>query len=116
MTIAAGIEIAELAADRMPYVRARHIPAEPAACFSCGRSYSRGDGRFCSTRCRSAYDAGFPAYALPSPVRYTLDGRPMPIMGDGFAIQCAGCNRTFSSRGLRCCSTTCERKYRERED
>ena len=40
----------------------------------------------------------------------------MPIMGDGFAIQCAGCNRTFSSRGLRCCSTTCERKYRERED
>ena len=31
-----------------------------ATCFACGRGYCRGDGRFCSTRCREAFDAGFP--------------------------------------------------------
>jgi hypothetical protein len=31
-------------------------------CFACGRSYSRGHGRFCSTRCRDAFDAGAPAW------------------------------------------------------
>jgi hypothetical protein len=34
---------------------------DAAKCFTCGRSYM-GDGRFCSTRCRSAFDAGLPAY------------------------------------------------------
>jgi len=29
-------------------------------CFACGRGYCKGDGRFCSTRCREAFDAGFP--------------------------------------------------------
>jgi len=31
-----------------------------ATCFACGRGYCKGDGRFCSTRCREAFDAGFP--------------------------------------------------------
>jgi hypothetical protein len=35
---------------------------EAAKCFACGRSHMTGDGRFCSTRCRSGFDAGLPAY------------------------------------------------------
>ncbi len=97
---AAGIEIAGLAL---------RIPAEPAACFACGRSYCRGDGRFCSSRCRTAFDAGFPPYE-PQVVNYG-----MSMTRDGFAIACAGCSKTFSSKGLRCCSADCERNYRERE-
>ena len=31
-----------------------------ATCFACGRGYCKGDGRFCSTRCREAFDAGLP--------------------------------------------------------
>ena len=31
-----------------------------ATCFACGRGYCKGEGRFCSTRCREAFDAGFP--------------------------------------------------------
>ena len=100
MNIAAEIEIAG---------RAQRIPAEPAACFACGRSYCMGDGRFCSSRCRSAFDAGWPAYE-PQVVNYG-----MPMTRDGFAIVCAGCSKTFSSKGLRCCSTNCERNCRERE-
>ena len=39
----------------------RPIDAEiSATCFACGRGYCKGDGRFCSTRCREAFDAGFP--------------------------------------------------------
>jgi hypothetical protein len=79
-------------------------------CFCCGVTYSKGDGRFCSTRCRDAYDAGFPAYR-PTVVKYSL-----PIRGAGFEIICAGCRQPFSSKGLRCCSQACERKHREREE
>jgi len=35
---------------------------EAAKCFACGRSYITADERFCSIRCRSAFDAGLPAY------------------------------------------------------
>ena len=33
-------------------------------CFTCGMTFlpPRGNGRFCSSRCRDAYDAGLPAY------------------------------------------------------
>ena len=33
-------------------------------CFACGMTFlpPRGDGRFCSSRCRDGYDAGLPAY------------------------------------------------------
>ena len=43
--------------DRAPSSK----PPAPT-CFTCGRSYWRGDGRFCSARCREAFDAGFPPY------------------------------------------------------
>jgi hypothetical protein len=40
----------------------------------------------------------------------------MAVMGDGFAVQCFGCRKTFSSKGLRCCSATCERNYLDRQE
>ena len=45
-------------------LRDRAPSSKPPAptCFTCGRSYWRGDGRFCSARCREAFDAGFPPY------------------------------------------------------
>jgi Zn finger protein HypA/HybF involved in hydrogenase expression len=81
-------------------------------CLACGRSYSRGVGECCSARCRACVDAGEPPYR-PAVVRYTtLKGAPMPIMGEGFAIKCAGCRQIFSSKGLRCCSPICEQNLR----
>jgi hypothetical protein len=32
----------------------------------------------------------------------------------GWIIECAGCGKEFDSRGLRCCSTDCERRYLKR--
>jgi hypothetical protein len=117
------------------------LPTTPT-CFACGRAYMRGalkgDGsapsRFCSTRCRDAFDNGFPPYD-PDPLRTMMrSGKPwvvvagppgtvgqpwprdLPVSGDGCLIPCAGCHKQFSSRGLRCCSTDCERQYRERLD
>jgi hypothetical protein len=85
-------------------------------CFACDRSFINGYGPFCSENCRDAFDEGFPAYQ-PVAVRYTwLDGRPMPISGDGFLIACRGCGKDFSSRGLRCCTPDCERKFLERQE
>jgi predicted nucleic acid-binding Zn ribbon protein len=85
-------------------------------CLACGRSYSRGVGECCSARCRAWIDAGEPPYK-PTVVKYTtLKGGPMPIMGEGFAIKCAGCRRIFSSKGLRCCSPICEQNLRHQED
>src|SRR6516225_6822868 len=52
--------------------------SQAAECFACGRSFllrpSSGDdsNRFCSTRCREGYDAGFPAYD-PGYVRKLMD-------------------------------------------
>ena len=73
-------------------------------CFACGRSYCPGDGRFCSTRCRAAFDDGFPPYA------------PVPTLRDGVTLDCCGCRKPFLSRGLRCSSADCERNYRKREE
>ena len=50
-------------------------------CFACGRSYSRGHGRFCSTRCRDAFDAGAPAWQPPKAPSYGL-----PIGRIGFLV------------------------------
>jgi hypothetical protein len=87
-------------------------------CHTCGRPFmprpSSGDDNtwaFCSTRCREAYDAGWPAYdpnykSKTNPRWYSL-----PIGRHGFLIACAGCHKTFDSKGLRCCSTECERDY-----
>jgi hypothetical protein len=35
---------------------------------------------------------------------------------DGFHIRCAHCHREFESKGLRCCSTECERGLKEHRD
>jgi hypothetical protein len=79
------------------------------SCFVCGRSYSGGDGRFCSRRCREAFDNGFQPYEAQRE-RYGL-----PARGEGFLIDCKACRRPFVSKGLRCCSAECERTHRERE-
>jgi hypothetical protein len=81
-------------------------------CFTCGRSFIQGDGRFCSTECRASFNAGLPPFQQQETrSTYTwLDGRPMQYRGDGFLIPCAHCKREFVSKGLRCCSTECERK------
>jgi hypothetical protein len=88
------------------------------ACFSCGRSYSynTGDGRFCDPRCRQWFDAGDARYDH----RYSDKSNPrwysLPMGRHGFLIPCAGCGKTFDSKGLRCCSTACERRYRQQEE
>ena len=110
-------------------------------CFACGATYiykgRRGDlnGRFCSMRCQGAFDAGFTPAA--DPPADTLTGWqvaaggeigtdyyaglfkrtpiPMKRTADGFKIACAGCQKEFESKGLRCCSDACERRYRERQ-
>jgi hypothetical protein len=83
-------------------------------CNACGRKYSRGDGRYCSPRCRTAADNGWPPYKeAPDKEHFKYS---LPIMGDGFAIKCAGCHDVFASKGLRCCSPDCERKYRAHEE
>ena len=104
---------------------------EPQACFACGRSYAKGEGRFCSPRCRAAFNAGFPPYnpnqarvlmqapswvlaAGPPGTVGTPYARDLPIRGDGCLITCKGCQREFVSKGLRCCSPECEKRYRER--
>jgi hypothetical protein len=71
-------------------------------CFVCARPYSKGDGRFCSRKCRTAFDAGL------SPVE------PSRI-SDGIRRECCGCHREFVSRGLRCCSPACERTFVDRD-
>jgi len=89
---------------------------ETPTCFSCGREFTyrgpQGDdsGRFCHPRCREWYDAGNPPYAPPKPP-YDMSLGP-----EGFYIDCPACSRRFESKGLRCCSTTCERATCNHED
>ncbi len=86
-------------------------PAAPKpTCFLCESVIpGKGDGRFCNSLCRRAYDSGY-VHRKPGPVKYRWElspdrkGEIMEVMGDGFAIQCFGCRKTFSSKGLRCCS------------
>jgi hypothetical protein len=99
----ANIIARDIMVDREPSL-------EAPICFACGRSYSKGDGRFCSTRCRAGFDAGLPPYE-DQRARYRLSPT-----GDGFRIECKECRRPFVSKGLRCCSTECERKFHERRE
>src|SRR6516162_6587321 len=80
-------------------------PRSPEAktCFACGRPHSRGDGRFCGSKCRRAYDLGFTPGEVGSKPR------------DGVSLPCRGCGRQFVSKGLRCCSVACERQLHERD-
>jgi hypothetical protein len=89
-----------------------------ALCLACGRSYINGDGRFCSTRCRDGFDVGLPPFQQQETrsAQTWFAGRSMRPRGDGFLIPCAHCKREFVSKGLRCCSTECERKLRARKD
>lgn len=82
-------------------------------CFSCGRPLASNTGRrFCSGPCRDWFDAGYPPYTEPDQTAtYSL-----PVDQDGFDIPCAACGTVFPSKGLRCCSTECERRYREQQD
>jgi len=110
-------------------------------CFACGATFiykgRRGElnGRFCSLRCQAAYDDGFTPAADPPTDTLTgwrvaaggeiggdyyanlLKRTPIPMKrtADGFKIACAGCQKEFESKGLRCCSDACERRYRERQ-
>jgi hypothetical protein len=89
------------------------------SCFSCGRSFVYEDppvhglsGRFCSAHCRQYFDAGGSAYEPLDNDRFYS----APKGKHGFLIPCRGCSRLFDSKGLRCCSTECERIYRERQE
>ena len=85
-------------------------------CFVCGHTFvykgRKGDlnGRFCSMRCQEWYDAGHPVAITDS-----IDCG-MKRGSKGFYIDCAGCHKEFESLGLRCGSTECERRHRERRD
>jgi hypothetical protein len=85
-------------------------------CFSCGRSYTVADGRFCSARCREWFDAGNPPYDPAYAIKSNPRWYSLPMGTHGFLIPCAHCRKTFDSKGLRCCSAVCEKRYRERED
>jgi len=115
-------------ADERDLLRERPATPEAQTCFACGRSYAKGDGRFCSVRCRDAFDNGNPAYGqaraqAPSTDWVVIAGPPgtvgsryasdLPTRGGGRLITCKGCQREFVSKGLRCCSPQCEKRYRE---
>jgi predicted nucleic acid-binding Zn ribbon protein len=89
-------------------------------CFMCGYGLVYRGKRFCSDRCRNYYDQGSPGdfqdWLRPKIVHRWRDGRPMQMGPHGFLIKCAHCHKQFDSKGLRCCSTECERSYRERKD
>lgn len=67
-------------------------PAEFETCFLCGRSGLR-DGRFCSSRCRTAYDAGSPRHdphharalaAVPLDSWKVIAGPPGSVVGASY--------------------------------
>ena len=103
------------------------------ACFVCGRLFlpklpinDDNTGRFCSTRCRQAYDAGYTPGTVPN--EFTTAWRviagsnpghvPQPVRAGrhGFLITCPGCGKEFNSCGLHFCSTDCERQHRRRNE
>jgi len=125
---------------------------EAPECFCCGRSFtpqpSTGDDnthRFCSTRCREAFDNGFPPYdpdhfrelartsdtsnfrvvAGPTGVTSydTLQDSNQVSRGikrrgsTGWVIECFNCGKEFDScEGFRCCRSECERRCRNRSE
>lgn len=85
------------------------------SCFSCGRSFE-GKGRFCSDRCRDWFDVGNSPYDVDYASKSKTRWYSLPIGATGFLINCLGCGKPFDSWGLRCCSSDCERRFREREE
>ena len=106
-----------LLADRN---RIKTVRADITECFMCGVGMMYRGDRFCSERCRHYYDAGNPGHEQtwrqPEAVYCDRSGNRMRPGAKGFVIQCAHCRKEFDSTGLRCCSTECERAYRERKD
>jgi hypothetical protein len=45
-----------------------------------------------------------------------IPATPMQRIAAGYMIRCAGCGKDFESKGLRCCSVDCERRYKERQE
>jgi hypothetical protein len=109
------------------------------SCFVCGYRFIKTDSLFCSDRCRDWFDAGnspvsnasnydlrgWHVIAGPPGVKsgdgyYTeiLSRQPIDMRPgrEGFYIACAHCRKEFESKGLRCCSTDCERGLKERRD
>jgi predicted nucleic acid-binding Zn ribbon protein len=98
-------------------ILSERIPPQPtAACLICGRKLARGGARFCSSRCREAFDAGFPAFDPDYASKSNPRWYSLPIGAQGFYIACVGCGRRFDSKGLRCCSIECERKHRCKQE
>ena len=102
--------------ERTPTTRHNIVP-----CFVCGHTYiyrgRKGDlnGRFCSMRCQSWYDAGGGPVSDEIVYRWR-NGKPMKKGSQGFYVDCARCHKEFECKGLRCCSAECERALRQRQD
>jgi hypothetical protein len=98
-------------------LRADDVPSTNVTrCFSCGHGMIYRGNRFCSESCRDWFDDCNPPYASLRIIYRDRASNEMRIGATGFRIPCAHCGREFDSRGLRCCSTNCERAYRERQD
>ena len=68
-------------------------------------------------RCQDRYDAGNPRACNSGGIVYRDRNGAVKQQGrHGFHIRCADCNKEFESKGLRCCSADCERRYRERQE
>jgi hypothetical protein len=128
---------AEIEAD---ILRDYKSSADITKCFSCGFNMVYKGRRFCSSRCREWFDAGNPGYDQDW-LRAKKDGAPFKVIAGppgieigsifhfgkpdpiamrptraGYMIRCAGCQREFESKGLRCCSKECERLYQGRAE
>jgi hypothetical protein len=111
-------------------LRDRERPAAPqpapARCFTCEHPYrprpdAGGSTRFCSPRCRGAFDAGVPPrganpgselYEFTAGLVVVAGGDPgyLPTMrmrkgAVGFYIDCRACGAEFDSKGLAYCAT-----------
>ena len=95
---------AALLADRN---RATVERTDITACFMCARGMLYRGSRFCSDRCRDYYDEGNPGH---------LQDWRHPVITYRTRIPCAHCRKEFDSKGLRCCSSECERAYKDRKD
>jgi hypothetical protein len=114
-------------------------------CFMCGFGMLYRGSSFCSDRCRDFYDAGEPGHeqnwlhgpkteSLPLTNLKVIAGPPSIEIGSfyhhlgdlpatptkctvaGYMVRCTGCGKKFESRGLRCCSGDCWRRYKQRQE
>jgi hypothetical protein len=86
-------------------------PSDAIECHACGRSMTYKGSRFCTERCRDYYDSGAPGYAQ----RQSTNNCGMRMGPNGFYVRCVHCHQELESKGVRCCSAECERRYVERQ-